>query len=176
MPHITLKISGHFVPQPAIFLTDPQRIGEVVQRDHRRQAPLAQRLEHLPVLFQGGIIPLAGFRLDAAPLYRQAQRVIVHVHGAIKIFKVAACPPIAGTPGLLILEDMAWGFFPAAPIIAVLALDLMGSSRAAPQKTLRKLMNGLNRHREYGSFASSILDGAQVYPDARFAESGIYSG
>ena len=63
---------GHVVALPAALVGEPERRGEVVERDDRRDARLAQPLAHAGVVVERHGGELAVGRLDAAPLEAEA--------------------------------------------------------------------------------------------------------
>src|SRR5258708_38076306 len=136
----TLKVSRQFIPGPAIVIGDPQRVGKVMQRNHRRDAAFAQCGQHLSIMIQRGVIPSVRLRLDPAPFDGQSMRVVVHLGGPVKVLGVAPGPPIASATNLLILADVTRCLLPAPPIVDVLALDLVGGGRTPPQESLWELI------------------------------------
>ncbi len=116
---------------PAAFFIQPERIGEMVQGDHRRHAALFQAAQHGAIAFQCVFVPALRFGLDAAPFYRKAVRVLTALGGAVEILAPAsAAPPIAGQTRFAIC--MAF-LLPLPPlVIGIVALHLMGRGGRAP--------------------------------------------
>src|SRR5919201_5107237 len=56
-------------------ILEPDRIGEVVERDHRLEPTVAQAGRDLAVALERVIVPAARARLDPAPLDRHAEGV-----------------------------------------------------------------------------------------------------
>src|SRR6185295_9305440 len=71
--------------QPAALGLQPARVSEVVQRDHRGDPPVAERLEHLAVAPDRGDIEDALARLDPAPLDRHPVGVLAERRRAVEI-------------------------------------------------------------------------------------------
>src|SRR5579884_623352 len=93
----------------------PQWVGEVMQGDERFHVATVQIREHLPVTVYGGAIPLSLLRLNATPLDAQAQGIVLHLLGPLKIaFRVV--PPVAGISSIFSGENMAL-LLPAIPLI-----------------------------------------------------------
>src|SRR2546423_631718 len=70
-------------------LVQPPRQGEVMERDHRKDAPLAARVEHASVVAEGRPRELALRRLDAGPLDAEAKRVEAEIGQHRDVFPVA---------------------------------------------------------------------------------------
>src|SRR5574341_1234706 len=70
LARVTLKPDHHFRVLPAAFLCHPDRVGEVVECDHRLNPTLAQPFHHLPIASDGALIPDARLRFNTAPFYR----------------------------------------------------------------------------------------------------------
>src|SRR5690348_13295422 len=67
--------------QPPTGVRQPQRIGEMMQRDDRLETSGADALEHFPIMPQGMVIEHARGWLDTGPLDRQSQRIQAQVAG-----------------------------------------------------------------------------------------------
>src|SRR5579875_906597 len=124
----------------------PQRVSEVMQGDEWFHMAAAQICEHLPVTVDGGAIPLPLPRLNAAPFDAQAQSVVFHLLGPLKIaFRVV--PPIAGVSSIFSGKNMPL-LLPAIPLIVrIAALTLIRRRRRAPQKSARELQCSPASHR-----------------------------
>src|SRR5205823_136398 len=74
---------------PTAGVGNPGRIREVVQRDHRLHAAIAERLQHVGVVPESCPGKLAGRRLDPAPLEGQSMRVLVQALEQVKVRREA---------------------------------------------------------------------------------------
>src|SRR6266852_4962951 len=121
---------------PAAGRRDPGWIRKVMQRDQRFHATVAQGLQDIAVMRQRRRREFARRRLDAGPLERQSMRVLmqrsqqIEVAGKSLVMLAGRIRPVAvlDTPGDLL---------PRPPVVGVVtALDLVGSRRRSPEKTL----------------------------------------
>jgi hypothetical protein len=104
----------------------------VVERDHRLDPPVVERLEHRPVAVQRCRVDLPGRDLHPAPLDGEAQRLEAHIGGAIEV-GLGVLPPIAGQACGVARGDAALLVLPGPPlIVGVLALHLVGGGGDAP--------------------------------------------
>ena len=109
VPHRALAEAGEALGRahllPATVRRDPARRGEVVKREHRRQAVVVARVQHPPVVIERRPRELALLGLDARPLEREAIRAeperrnecdvgrvaVVVVAGVARRLRVMAC-------------------------------------------------------------------------------------
>jgi hypothetical protein len=122
---------------PAAALQEPQRGREVVEGHHRCQAVLPARLQHPPVMVQGGHGKLAFLRLDPRPLQGKpvAGEAECGNERDVLAVPVVVVHGISGRLG----EDRA-GELLQEPGIAVdvVAFHLVACSGHAPKEVLRK--------------------------------------
>ena len=131
------KLLRSIIVLPAALFSQPKRIGEMMQCDHRRQAALTQAAQHEAIFLERLFIPFVGRGLDAAPFDREAMRVLVCFDSAVKVFAPAPAPPIAGQTRFAVGMSI---LFPLPPVvIGIVALDLMRGSGRAPQKSTWKM-------------------------------------
>src|SRR5690606_335614 len=104
LARVALKPADDLLVLPRALLRNPQRVSEVVQRDHRLDAARSQPGDHLAVATKRRLVPHTGLRLDTAPLNREPVRVLVELNHAVEVF-FGTVPPITRTAGTLILID-----------------------------------------------------------------------
>ncbi len=110
---------------PAATRRKPERIGEVVQRHHGLDAPVAQAADHGTVAVQRRVIDLAGAGLDTAPLDAQPMGVEPQPLHVIEI-ALGIGPPIAGEPAAVAVPDGAGLLLVDRPlVVAVVAFCLV---------------------------------------------------
>ena len=123
---------------PAAPIGDPQRVGEVVERDERREPAPAQRAEHRVVVGDLGGIEAVGRGLDPAPLERQAVHA-VPVGGGQRPVLVEALVVEAGVAAGTAVARGAGSLLEAPPVVEpVAALDLVRRRGGPPPEAIRK--------------------------------------
>ena len=135
---------------PRADLGQPQRVGEVVQRDHRLDAAGAQQADHLGVLAQAGLVEQPRLRLDPAPLDRQAQAVDPELGRPVEVGRGGLqVPPVGRPAGFGAVMDAARLLLPRGPlVVAVAALVLVRGGRNAPQEAVGHFQDGGVSHWE----------------------------
>ncbi len=123
---------------PAAEPLEPAWVGEVVQRDHRRDPALVERREQLAVAPDRRLVEGAVARLDPAPLDREPVRVLAERRHAIEV-GYGVAPPAAGLARAVAVPDPAGLLLPVPPlVVVVLTLDLVGCRGRAPQEARRE--------------------------------------
>src|SRR5712691_1083053 len=120
--------------RPAPFAAKPDRAREVVKRDHRRDALLAQIAEDVPVVadLPGVELPLRW--LDPRPLDGQPVGVLVQPAQEREVFAVAVVIVICDLGGVSV-GDPAGLLLELPPIaVAVIAFDLVRGAGGPPQE------------------------------------------
>ncbi len=136
--HKAGEAQGRVGVQPAAELFEPARVGEVVQRDHGRDAAPPQRQQQLAVALDRGLVEGAVARLDPAPLHREPVRVLSQRRDPIEVGRRVA-PPAAGVARAIAAPDPAGLLLPVPPlVVVVLALDLVGCRGRAPEEARRE--------------------------------------
>src|SRR5215211_7488793 len=108
---------------PAIPFIEPERIGEMMQRDHRCDAALAQSAQHGAIPLERIFIPRIGHWLDSAPFHRHAVRVLPGLCSAVEVLLPAPTPPITGQTRRAFCMTF---LFPLPPlIVCIIAFHLM---------------------------------------------------
>ena len=103
----------------------------MVESDDRLHIPAVQILQQFAIALDSRTIPAPFFRLDATPFKAQAQRVILHLLGQLKIH-LSLPPPVASSTTAIAREDMSL-LLPAIPlVIGIVALTLVRSGGSAP--------------------------------------------
>src|SRR5690606_35422028 len=116
LARVALKPADDLLVLPRTLLRNPERVGEVVQRDHRLDAARSQPGDHLSVAPQRRIVPHARLRLDAAPLNREPVRILIKLNHAVEVF-FGAVPPVARTACTLVLIDKSAFLLRCKPIV-----------------------------------------------------------
>src|SRR2546422_7569768 len=131
----SLSSLGRF---PTARVSNPGRIGEMVQRDHRLHVAVAQRLQHVGVVLETRPGKLARGRLDPAPFQGQSMRVLVQALEHVEIIRIAPVVVARRIRPIAIL-DVPRRLLPGPPVVGMIAtLDLVGGGGGAPKKALRK--------------------------------------
>src|SRR5579875_3841762 len=126
---------------------EPERLGKMMQSHHRQYMPLPQIAQHRAVAIDRGAIQAALFRFDTAPFQAQAQRVVLHLLGPLKI-SFGSLPPIGSISAAIARKNMPL-LLPTVPlIIGIAALALVSSIGSAPEKVLRETEDTFAGHRE----------------------------
>ena len=129
---------------PASLPGEPDRAREVVQREHRLHALLAQLTQHVAVVAHLAAVELARGRLHAGPLDRKSVGVLVQLAQQPEVLAVEPVV-VAGKAGAVAAVDAAWLLLELPPVrVGVLALDLVGGGRGTPQEACGKA--ALGRH------------------------------
>jgi hypothetical protein len=113
---------------------DPDRVGEVVHRDHRADALGAQLVEHLAVVGERGLVPDVAGRLDARPLDAEAVAVEVLIGGELDVGDRAGVAADRVADELAALAEAAVGDRPGPQVPVgqrVGVLDLGGGAGGA---------------------------------------------
>ncbi len=136
---------------PRAQLGQPQRVGEVVQRDHRLDAAGAQQAEHLGVLAQRGLVEQSLLRLDPAPFDRDAQAVQPQLSRAVEVGRGdLQVPPVGRGAGHVSVVDAARLLLPCGPLVVpVAALVLVRGGRGPPQEAVGHFQDGGVCHRVF---------------------------
>ena len=122
---------------PAALFRQPERVGEMVQGDHGRQAAFEQAAQHVAVTLERLLVPTVGRGLDAAPLDRQAVGVLPGLGGAVEVFLPAPAPPVAGQPGFVAVEDAPSCCSQAYQLLLVLLPSTWWAAVAVPHRNPR---------------------------------------
>ena len=139
------KLDRGFV-LPTSHFHQPQRIGKVMQRDHRHHVAFFEPKQHLAVAVKRAFIPAVWLGLDARPFHGKAVRVLISFVGAVKILTPAPCPPVCSSTGPVAVQNMAFLLLPGPPVVVqVVAFHLVRSSGSAPQESTGKC-KGSSRH------------------------------
>src|SRR5919201_4927069 len=134
------KAFSRFGGFPAAGVRVPRRIREVMDRDHRLHAALAQRPQDVGIMPDRTCRKLIPRGLDPAPLERESMGVLMQASQQIEIARVTLVL-IAGWVGPVAVLDMSRHLFPGPPIIQVIAaLNLVGRGGGAPEKPIRKFL------------------------------------
>eukprot|EP00962_Isochrysis_galbana_P046846 scaffold18967_cov101-Isochrysis_galbana.AAC.1 len=137
---------GHVVAHlpPALFVP-PLWLGEVVKRDHRLDARLAQQHAPRPVALDGSLVKLALARLDAAPLDGEAVAFQAQVAHVLHVLLEPA-PHLARHAGALAAVHGRLAVSPRLPLLPSVpgavgqaALHLVGGGGAAEEKARREV-------------------------------------
>src|SRR5262249_30683571 len=99
---------------PAALIRDPQRIGEMMERDERRQPMTRQRGEDLMIVHDLAAIDAPLLGLEAAPLERQAVRVVPIAGGQREVFVEALVMPASGSAHVAV-RDLAGQLLESPP-------------------------------------------------------------
>ena len=141
-----LAVTGEEISGTGVLPTapgrQPARQREMVERDHRRQAILVARGEHPPVVLELRAREEALLGLDARPLDGEAVRVEAErgeeldVVGVAVVVVARVSRRLGEQRRLDVLEQ-------PVVVVDVVAFDLVGRRRRAPQESLREAF----RHR-----------------------------
>ena len=135
---VTGESLGSLGRLPAARVSNPGWIREMVQRDHRLHATVAERLQDVGVVPETRPGKLARGRLDPAPFEGQSMRVLVKISQYIKVSQIS---PVVITRRIrpIAVLDVARRLLPGPPVVGMIAtLDLVGSGGGAPEKALGK--------------------------------------
>src|SRR5690242_2827020 len=121
---------------PSALAHEPQRAGEVVQRDHRGDRLLAQLAEHVPVVADLPGIEHSLRGLDARPLDGQPVGVLVHLAEQREVLAVAVVVVVRDA-GPVAIGDVTRLLLPLPPVaVAAITLHLVRGARRPPEKSL----------------------------------------
>ncbi len=130
--------SGGAGPVPSALRRNPERQGEMIEGDDRRDARGPQAREHLAIAGSGRRVPDAGRWLEAAPFDAQAVGVGAE---ALQLGEIAApiIPGVGGARGRGAVRDVrtsvrVGALFPVRPVVVIAAFDLIGGGGSAQQK------------------------------------------
>jgi hypothetical protein len=124
---------------PAALVGDPERIGEVVKGDHRREAVVSQGVEHGVVVLDLARVDAAALGLDATPLDREAMGVVM-VRGRQPKVLIEALVVAAGDSADAAVCDLAGLLLEPPPIVeAIVAFHLVRRAGGAPQEARGEL-------------------------------------
>jgi hypothetical protein len=120
---------------PAAAVRDPQRIREVVERDQRAEAASLERLEHRVVVSDGGPVDAAALRHDAAPLERQAVRIVAVALREREVLVEALVVPARRAAHVAAVNAPRDPLEAPPVVLLVAALDLVGGGGGAPMES-----------------------------------------
>src|SRR5690606_17803120 len=129
-------------------IRNPNRIGEMVQRDEGADAVGDELVDELSVVLEGALVDFASFRLDSRPLDAEAVRVevkLLHQRDVLDGARVAE-RSIAHEGALA----HAFGLRPRPQVpigMGILVFDLRGGARRteAERSLARRRSDGTNR-------------------------------
>src|SRR5213593_1252010 len=144
-----------------------------MERDHRRDPLLAQLAQDVAVVPDLARIERALGRLDPRPLDREPVRVLAHVAQQREVLAVAVIV-VAGDRRGVAVGDVSRLPLPLPPVaVAVVALDLVGRARSAPEETPREATlplsprgEGLGVRAQAAALAGLSTRGAGMYSHA----------
>ena len=135
---VTGESLGSLGRLPAARVSNPGWIREMVQRDHRLNATVAERLQDVGVVPETRPGKLARGRLDPTPFEGQSMRVLVQALEQVKVRREALIV-IARRIGPIAVLDMPGRLLPGPPVVAMIAaFDLVCCGGGAPVKALGK--------------------------------------
>ena len=127
---------------PAAERGEPGRVGEVVERDQRRDPANPASFEHGAVVSERGLIVPPHLGLDAAPFDREAIGVQAEPADEVEIL-LPSLPAQTGRSRAGSVRDLSGNRFPGPPIVPVVpAFGLVRRRGGAPKKPIRTARRG----------------------------------